>query len=163
MAAFPSKKGNALPTALARSFGASPEGSTGATTNVGELAGQPLIATSGALFAATPLDEITTTEAQALAPILNKQLDLPINFPEGTAGYGFTSQGMKFIVVEDWLEQGRTAALRLRASKDASSARAAVVNDHRTLAVRREGPDWVIDLPIRPGDGTLVAVQEARP
>ena len=45
----------------------------------------------------------------------------------------------------------------------AGSAHAVDVNDHRPLAVRRDGADWVIELPLRPGDAALVCVEEVRP
>ena len=129
---------------------------------MGELAGQPLIVTPGTLFVATPAEDMTTEQSQALAGAMQPRMTLPITFPAGTAGYGFTSQGLRFIVVEDWLEEGRTVALKLRAVAGATAARAVDVNDHRSLAVRRDGDDWVIDLPVRPGDGTLIAVEESK-
>ena len=107
----------------------------------------------------TPFEAFTASESRTLAPLLMKQLDVPIEFSAGTAGYGFTSQGLKYIVLEDWLEQGRLVTVKVRAS--AGSASAVDVNDHRELVVHRDGPDWAIDVPMRPGDGTLIAVQEA--
>jgi len=96
-----------------------------------------------------------------LQPVLDRNLQLPIQFPAGTAGYGFTMRGQKYIEVEDWMEQGRTISLRLRTSPSATSAAACEVNDHQTLSVHRDGAYWSIDLPLRPGDGDLVCVQES--
>ena len=99
-----------------------------------------------------------------MSPIRSiRVLFLPITFPTGTAGYGFTCQGLRCIVVEDWLEQGRTVSLRLRATPGMSAVHAVAVNDHLPLATRRDGDDWVIELPLRPGDGELVAIMEGKP
>ncbi|MEI7732774.1 MAG: hypothetical protein WCO56_24595, partial [Verrucomicrobiota bacterium] len=160
LAAFTSKNCGALPKALGDLFGVNPDGSPAAGTRIGELAGKPLVAAPLTLFAATPCDELNTTQTAFLAEAMRQHLQLPLVFPPGTAGYGFTSQGMNYIVVEDWREQGRNVTVRLRASAGTVHADAVDVNDHRSLMVRRDGTDWVIDLPLRPGDGTLIAVQE---
>jgi hypothetical protein len=162
LAAFTSKAGGNLAGAAAELFGVLPAGAPGAGTRACEVAGQPLIVTPGTLFLATPAEDLTTEQAQALAVAMKQWTALPITFPAGTAGYGFMSQGLSFVVVEDWLEEGRTVALRLRAGAGATAARAVDVNDHRPLTVRRDGDDWVMDLPVRPGDGTLVAIEESK-
>jgi len=38
--------------------------------------------------------------------------------------------------------------------------RAADTNDHRALITKRDGADWTIELPLRPGDAALVALEE---
>jgi hypothetical protein len=83
-----------------------------------------------------------------------------LEFPEGTAGYGFVRGKQRFIVVEDWREEGRDLAIRLRATPGASAASGVNVNDHVPLAVSREGDDWIIHFPTRPGDGTLLCIEE---
>ena len=108
-------------------------------------------------------------QASALAPdtaaeisgVLHQALDLPIVFPAGTAGYGFRSGGVTYVVVEDWQEQGREIQVQVKASRSTGSAAACDVNEHRPLGITRQGAWWHIDLPIRPGDGVLIAVKES--
>jgi hypothetical protein len=107
-----------------------------------------------------PAAAFTSLAAIDLAPRLHTLWQLPIRFPAGTSGYGFTSQGLRYIVLEDWREEGRTVQLRLLASPGSRTAQAADVNDNRTLAVSRDGDWWVIDTPLRPGDGSLICVKE---
>jgi hypothetical protein len=83
---------------------------------------------------------------------------LPLEFPAGAAGYGFTSQGLRYVVVEDWREQGRTVSVRVRAA--GRSAHAVDVNDNRPLTLQRAGDWWVIEAPLRPGDASLICIQE---
>src|ERR1019366_5830920 len=91
-----------------------------------------------------PAAAFTTLAAIDLAPRLDSALQLPISFPAGTSGYGFTSQGLRYIVLEDWREEGRTVQLRLIATPGSRTAQAVDVNDNRTLAVSRDGDWWVI-------------------
>jgi hypothetical protein len=112
------------------------------------------------LLVESPLENLTASQAQPLMPLIKKQLDLPLEFPDGTSGYGFTSQGLNYIVLEDWLEQGRTVTVKFRGTTGTTAATAVDVNDHRPLNIRRQGPDWLIEVPLRPGDGTLIAVKE---
>jgi lipoprotein-anchoring transpeptidase ErfK/SrfK len=104
--------------------------------------------------------DFTASQARQLAPRIQQVLDIPVRFPEGTAGYGFQMSGVRFLVIEDWLEQGRVAAVRLHATAGKTTARAIDVNDHTSLPVRRDGSDWVIEAPLRPGDGMLLAIAE---
>jgi hypothetical protein len=68
--------------------------------------------------------------------------------------------GKQFVVVGEWQNRGRIAQLRLRAKEGKTSARACGLNDHLPLNVSRDGVDWVIDVPLRPGDGQVVVLSE---
>jgi len=141
-------------------FGVAPDGTPTKGQKVGNLEGHPIVSGANSLLIASSADELSVNAARSLAPLLKKALDIQISFPTGTAGYGFVSQGKKFIVVEDWREEGRNIEVRLRAATNSKTARAVDVNSHQNLVVRRDGADWVIQLPIRPGDGALVAIDE---
>jgi hypothetical protein len=52
------------------------------------------------------------------------------------------------------------ATVRYRADAKATAVYAVDVNDHRSLPVRRDGPDWCIDVALRPGDCALIAIEE---
>jgi hypothetical protein len=95
-----------------------------------------------------------------LAATLQQALHLPIVFPPGTTGYGFLMGNTKFIVLEDWQEEGREVVLRVEANAGAKSASACDVNEHAPLSVRSDGPLWAITVPLRPGDGTIIALTE---
>ncbi len=97
-------------------------------------------------------------EANLLAALMQRVCDLPIAYPTGIAGYGFTMGRCRFITVEDWRERGGEVEVRLRAA--GSAARATSLSAHRPLALRREGRDWLITVPLRPADGELVLVEE---
>ena len=101
-------------------------------------------------------ESLTRAEAAAFAA----QFTLPLTFPAGAAGYGFRMSGLQFIVVEDWQEQGRTVLVKLRATPGRNTATACNVNEHTPLRVKREGDSWIIETPLRPGDGTLIALEE---
>jgi hypothetical protein len=103
---------------------------------------------------------LSDEQARMVVPQLQKLLDMPLTLPAGAAGYGFRMSGTSFLVVEDWLEQGRTTNVRLRASSHATKATACNGNDHVSLPVRRDGSDWVIEATLRPGDATLIALEE---
>ena len=95
-----------------------------------------------------------------LASTLHQALRLPIIFPPGTAGYGFLMGNIKFIVLEDWKEEGREVVLRVEARPSAKLANACDVNEHVGLNVHVEGDSWAITVPLRPGDGTVIALME---
>jgi len=103
---------------------------------------------------------LTPDSAAKMAGGLHASLDLPIVFPLGTAGYGFRSGGIAYIVVEDWQEQGREIQVQVKASGAKGTAAACDVNDHRPLNIARQGAWWRVNLPIRPGDGVLIAIEE---
>ncbi len=98
--------------------------------------------------------------AVRLAAVLQRLGLLPITYPPGTAGYGFTCGGVRCVAIEDWAEQPRRVELRLRAVAGGARATATGLNEHRDYAVRRDGADWVITVPLRAGDGELIAVEE---
>jgi hypothetical protein len=107
-----------------------------------------------------PAAAFTSLAAIDLAPRLLSTLHVPVRFPAGTSGYGFTSQGLHYVVLEDWREEGRTVQLRLAATAGSRTAHAVDVNDNRTLTVSRDGDWWVVHAPLRPGDGSLICVEE---
>lgn len=98
--------------------------------------------------------------AAHLAATLQQALRLPIVFPAGTTGYGFLMGNTKFIVLEDWQEEGREVVLRVEAHPAAKSASACDVNEHAPLSLRADGASWAITVPLRPGDGTIIALTE---
>jgi hypothetical protein len=151
-----------LSNAAANLFSVNADGSSAG----GEAVGQPtsglklpVIAHGSTLFIPADGNNLQVDDLRALAPLLASHLHLPIQFPEGTAGYGFTASGISYIVVEDWLEQGRNLTIRVHAGPG-KTARAVNVNDHQPLTVHRDQNDWVIDLPMRPADGVLIALSE---
>jgi hypothetical protein len=123
------------------------------------FAGHQLLADGNLLYLPINGDDLTPTLALQLAPILRDWLAQRVIFPAGTMGYSFVSNNHTMIVVEDWLEQPREATLRIHASATAAP-HAAGLNDHTTLAVTREGSDWLIRVPIRPGDGEVVILDQ---
>lgn len=104
--------------------------------------------------------DFSLEQAMMLRPKIHAGLKLPVIFPEGTTGYGFRMGKMNFVVLEDWSEEGREATLRVSATSDGSSARACDMNDHRNLPIHRDGEHWVMTVPLRSGDGALIAFEE---
>jgi hypothetical protein len=148
-----------LPPAAAELFGVDTQGEAADGTIVAHVAGHSVIAKGNALFVPFDGETMAQQDVDALAPLLADRLDLPVRFDAGSAGYGFISNGRKFIVVEDWREEPRTLHIRLRAG-DAKEITAIGVNDGNRLVTHRDGADWVIDLPTRPADGNLICVTE---
>jgi len=150
----------ALPVEVAAFFGVTVEGQALTGKKVATFAGQDVTASGPMLF--IPLKRLPLTEAEGreLAPLLKEHLQLPLRFPVGTAGYGFRSSGRSFIVVEDWREEGRVATVYLKAAPGAKGVRAASVNEHLPLKVSREGSEWAIEIPLRPGDAELICLEE---
>ena len=97
---------------------------------------------------------------RTLTPVLQHILRLPLEFPSGCAGYGFRMGSQRFIVLEDWREEGRVLSIRYRPRAPVKDVRAVNVNEHQALVVRRDQADWLLDVPSRPGDGTLLCVEE---
>ena len=149
-----------LPPAVAEFFGVNADGTSGGGANIGEIGGKSIANKGGNIFVPVAPALLTAEDARRIGPLLRERLLIPVAFPTGTTGYGFTSNGRSFIVVEDWREEGRTVALRLRAKHGATSLRAVETNEHRPLTTRRDGADWIIELPLRPGDASLVAFEE---
>jgi hypothetical protein len=139
-------------------FGLDAHGGAGTAKSAGTAAGVTLLAQGNFLYIPIPAANLTSPAAQEVAAILHDWLALPITYPDGTMGYGFTSGKQKFIEIEDWLEKGRTVTLRVKA--DADSAHAIELNEHQPLTVSRDGGDWLIQLPLRPGDGDVVVLEE---
>lgn len=107
-------------------------------------------------------EDLGTAGFDALARLILADLPLPLVLPDGTNGYGFTMGRRLFAAVEDVREKARTVEVRFKAAKAAAKATAMELNEHTDLAVRRDGADWVVTLPLRRGDGVLVALEETR-
>jgi hypothetical protein len=118
-----------------------------------------LFETPGSIIKLDP-KSMTSHDAEDLLPRLQELLNVPLAFSKGACGYGFRMSGMQFIVVGEWRNQGHIAQVRLRATGGKIAARACGLNDHSILTVRRDGTDWVIDVPLRPGDGQVVVLSE---
>jgi hypothetical protein len=99
------------------------------------------------------------SQSDSIGSLLVDQLALPIHFETGSTGYGFVSNGRQFVVIEDWREEPRTLHLRVRAGTGATAV-AIGVNDSTHLPIRKDGHDWLIDVPTRPADGNVVCLQE---
>ena len=147
-----------LTPATAALFGLAPDGSATEAKSAGTIAGRPLLENGNLLYIPIKADALTPELALELSPILQSWLNLPIAFPEGTMGYGFLSGGRTFAVVEDWLERPRVVTVRIHAASTA--AHAISLNDHAPLAVRRDGSDWLVTLPMRGGDGDVIVLEQ---
>lgn len=120
---------------------------------------QALFSQAGAIVNLDPTT-MSAADAEKVSDRIHELLDLPLRFGKGVCGYGFSMSGTRFIVVEEWKNRGHITEVRLRARADKNNARACGLNDHRPLAVKRDGGDWVIEVPLRPGDGQVVALHE---
>lgn len=149
-----------LSPAAAALFGVTSDGAAVDGHKAGEYAGRPIIAGKGTLLIEGEYEGLDEESGRALAPLLHGALDLPITYDDGTAGYGFTMGSQSYIEVEDWMEQGREVKIRLRANPLAKYARACEINEHRPVAVARDGDEWLFTLPIRPGDADVICVEE---
>lgn len=156
------KAGKPLSPESAAFFGVGADGAPAAGKRVGEFAGRSMTAFGTTLFIPIERLPLNAREGQILAPLVKSHLQMPISFPVGSAGYGFKSNGRAFLVVEDWREVGRIETIRLRASRGATQLRAASVNDHTPLQVKREGDEWLIEVPLRPGDAQLICLEETK-
>ncbi len=130
----------------------------GAIDNVVQVDGKPVVVVGNRILINASINQLDLPTARDLARLMHQVSGLDIVFPDGCAGHGFTMAGKRFITVEDWLEQGREVVVRLRAST--RTATAISLNEHRVLAIRRDGDDWAITLPLRGGDGDLIMVEE---
>jgi hypothetical protein len=106
-------------------------------------------------------DSLSRSDALDVAARLQAALHLPLQFPQGIAGYGFRSTNTTFVVIEDWLEKARQIELRIAKSNGVRTAAACNINDHQPLTVRDGGAFWMVDIPLRSGDGVLVALRES--
>jgi hypothetical protein len=61
--------------------------------------------------------------------------------------------------VEDWREEPRVASLEIVGRDDWKGLRAVDVNTSHALKTNQDGHVWKIDVPLRPGDGVLVAIE----
>jgi hypothetical protein len=105
-------------------------------------------------------DGLSPAEAVVVARQLADVLNLALQFSNGLNGYGFRSGDAIMIVLEDWQEQARVGSVRLRKSSNMRRAAATNLNDHSTLVVSSAGAFWEIAVPIRSGDGVMIAVKE---
>jgi len=151
----------------AKLFGTTPEAFHLVPPAPGALATAPetprIQETARTLLIGGTIDDFSESRAKAMAPAFQKALELPVQFPSGSAGYGFTMGNQHYIVVEDWREEARMLPVRYRPGSPVKAIHAVNVNDNRTLTVRRVrggANDWLIDLPTRPGDGSLICVEE---
>lgn len=130
----------------------------GATAAGFAVDGKEVLTAGNRILVPAAAAALAIPEANRLAALMQRVCDLPIAYPPGIAGYGFTMAGRRFLTVEDWRERGGEVEVRLRATGSAASATA--LSAHRPLAVRRDGRDWLITVPLRPADGELVLVEE---
>jgi len=143
--------GEAISPAAAAIFGNAPNGT---------VLGKPVLATATTLLINAPYQSVTPNDLQSIAGLMRDTLATDLQLPAGTSGYGFVRGKQRFVVVEDWREQGRDLAIKLRATPGTTAASGVNVNEHVSLPVARDGEDWVIHFPTRPGDGTLLCVEE---
>jgi hypothetical protein len=130
---------------------------------IGEVFKKSVIAGDNSLLIVDSADGISAQYARGLAPFIMDALMLPIKFDKGITGYGFTSNGRKFVVMEDWREEGRVSVLRYTpTSPDITKLQAVDVNDHTPLEVKKADKYFDITVPTRPGDGTLICVEEVK-
>jgi hypothetical protein len=101
--------------------------------------------------------------ARAITPFIMDACAPPIKFDKGITGYGFTSNGRKFVVMEDWREEGRTTILHYTpTSINVAKLKAIDVNENTPLNVKKKDNYFEISVPTRPGDGTLVCIEEVK-
>jgi len=87
-----------------------------------------------------------------IAPSLQELLNVR-SLQQRSLRLRFQDSGMQFIVVGEW-EPGTHCPGATSCDGGKIAARACGLNDHSILTVRRDGTDWVIDVPLRPGDGS---------
>lgn len=123
---------------------------------VGDFGGRQFVRNGAVLSVPGSIETIEPhLLAQAEELILN-HLDQKIRFPEGMAGYGFTSGNQLFIVAEDWMDEAREVTIRL---KMPTAPQAVLLNDHRAPEITHDGEYANITFQTRPGDGELICVQ----
>ncbi|MBY0360171.1 MAG: hypothetical protein K2W82_19370 [Candidatus Obscuribacterales bacterium] len=147
--------------AVADLFSVRTDGTALNVVNSKKIGGRTVTVQNETVMITGPADTLTWEELQSLGPVIHKGLNNPIKFPAGTSGYGFYLNNIICVVVEDWLEQGREVVVRLKASPSAKTAKACDLNDHQSLLVSKEGQYWSVALPLRPGDGNVICLQES--
>jgi len=157
MAAF--HAGGPLPAAAAALFGVKESGERAAGHAVAEIGGRPLAAQGGCLLIPIPAGRLTEGDARLLTPLLQQHLEIPLAFPPGIAGYGFTSHGRSFIVVEDWREEGRLVDIEFVPHPRVDKLKAVNLNGHWAASCEKTDRGWKIRCPVRPGDGVLLALE----
>jgi hypothetical protein len=155
-------EGEKLSPEAASLFGVTPQCDPADGEKVGDVAGRTIVARGPCLLVPLAAGRMSEAQARAVAPLLEKRLDIPLRFPPGTCGYGFVSNGRRFIVVEDWREEPRIAPLEIAGRDDWKGLRAVDVNTSHALKTSKDGDVWKVAVPLRPGDGVLVAVEVER-
>ena len=148
-----------IPPAVAELFGVSADGSPTSGKSVGKYRNTPVVVTDHTLLIHAPYDSLDTGELLPLLAAVKQTLASDLELPDGVGGYGFTMGNQSYVVLEDWREQPRTLAVRIKAKAGEAGVLAVNVDDHLPLDVSRDGDDWVIQVPTRPGDGTLICIQ----
>jgi hypothetical protein len=146
--------------AAAQIFGVTPDGGGAAAKEIGTVAGKLALAAETTILIQAHYGNVTPDDLRGIAKSMRDTLSPGLEFPQGTAGYGFVRGKQKYIVVEDWREEGRDVDVRLRGAPGASTATAINVNEHLPVSIKRDGDDWVVAFQTRPGDGTLLCVEE---
>lgn len=119
-----------------------------------------IVAGRNGIVAGIRPEELTEELAAEIAQTAYRDARCRLRYPEGTAGYGFTSAGKIFCTVEDLAESARRVELRIRKSPGAKGVVATGMNEHLPLSVREEQDEWVVEVPLRSGDGELVMLEE---
>jgi hypothetical protein len=149
-----------IPPAVAEIFGVSADGIPASGKTVGNYRGTPVVGTDQTLLIHGPYDNIDTADLRPLLATVKQTLASDLELPAGAGGYGFTTGKQRYIVLEDWREDPRMMAVRLKARDGEEGLMAVNVDDHTPLNVSRDGDDWVIQVPTRPGDGTLICIED---
>lgn len=105
------------------------------------------------------IEKITQEELDLAARLVHEKFNLSTVFPEGTTGYGFTSNRRRFAVVADIREKARDVTVKIRAGYG-KAAVAMEFNEHRRLDVVRDGEYWSVTLPLKRGDANLIMIEE---
>ncbi len=152
-----------LSTDAAELFGVTITGVPDKGKKIGEINKKAIIAAENSLLIADSADGISAQYARLITPFIMDALAQPVQFDKGITGYGFISNGRKFVVMEDWREEGRTTILRyIPSSADITKLQAIDVNEHTPLDVKKKDKYFEISVPTRPGDGTLVCIEEVK-
>ena len=105
------------------------------------------------------LEKITQEDYDLAARLVRENFKLGTEFPEGVAGYAFTSNRRRFLAVEDIREEAREVTVKVRAGTG-KTASAMEFNEHRILAAERDGDFWSVTLPLKKADGNLIMIEE---